>query len=107
MRRVIGWNWIVVWLGCLTVSAAQLPPEMLVDKYLLQATMLSEEKNHKGALEAMDQIVALQKEHDLRKTGDVVELLELPDGAILKCLGYGRKGSIPRRVTGRAANQGR
>ena len=65
MRRVIGWSWIVVWLGCLTVSAAQLPPEILVDKYLLQAQILSEEKNHKDALEAMDRIVALQKEHDL------------------------------------------
>ena len=41
------------------------------------------------------------------ETGDAVELLELPDGAILKCLGYGRKGSKPRRVTGCAANQGR
>ena len=62
---MIGWSWIVVWLGCLTVSAAQLPPEILVDKYLLQAQILSEEKNHKDALEAMDRIVALQKEHDL------------------------------------------
>ena len=41
------------------------------------------------------------------KTGDVVELLEIPGGAILKCLGYGRKDSIPRSVTGCAANQGR
>ena len=65
MRRVIGWSWIVVWLGCLTLSAAQLPPDVLVDKYLLQAQMLSEEKDHKGALEAMDRIVALQKEHNL------------------------------------------
>ena len=40
------------------------------------------------------------------ETGDAVELLELPDGVILKCLGYGRKGSKPRRVTGCAANQG-
>ena len=38
---------------------------------------------------------------------DVVELLEIPGGAILKCLGHGRKGSIPPRVTERAANQGR
>ena len=65
MQRVIGWSWIVVWLGCLTLSAAQLPPEMLVDKYLLQAQMLSEERDHKGALATMDRIVALQKEHDL------------------------------------------
>ena len=54
-----------MWLGCLTLSAAQLPPDVLVDKYLLQATMLSEEKNHEGALEAMDRVVVLQKEHDL------------------------------------------
>ena len=65
MQRVIGWSWIVVWLGCLTLSAVQLPPEMLVDKYLLQAQMLSEEKNHEGTLATMDRIVALQKEHDL------------------------------------------
>ena len=38
----------------------------MVDKHLLQARMLSEEKDHKGALEAMGRIVALQKEHDLR-----------------------------------------
>ena len=40
-----------------------------------------------------------------RKTGDVVELRELPSGAILKCLGNGRKGSIPVSVTGCAVNQ--
>ena len=65
MRIVIGWIWIVVWLGCLTLSAAQLPPDVLVDKYLLQSQMLSEERDHKGALATMDRIVALQKEHDL------------------------------------------
>ena len=54
-----------IWLGCLTAAAAQLPPEVLVDKYLLQAQMLIEEEDYKGALEAMDQIVALQQEHDL------------------------------------------
>ena len=54
-----------VCLGYITGFSAQLPPEMLVDKYLLQATMLSEEKNYKGALEAMDRIVTLQKEHNL------------------------------------------
>ena len=52
-------------MGCFTVAAAQLPPDVMVDKYLLEAKMLSEEKDHRGALEAMDRIVALQKEHDL------------------------------------------
>ena len=58
--------WVIaVWLGCFAAAAAQLPPDVMVDKYLLQAGMLSEEKDHKGALEAMDRILALQKEHDL------------------------------------------
>ena len=56
---------VAVWLGGSTAAAVQLPPDMMVDKYLLQAKMLREEKDHKGALEAMSRIVALQKEHDL------------------------------------------
>ena len=62
--------WVTLCLGYITVFAAQLPPEMLVDKFLLQAKMLSEEKKHKGALEAMDRIVVLQKAHDLTLPGD-------------------------------------
>ena len=65
MLGAIARVWFGLWLGCFTVAAAQLPPDVLVDKYLLQAKMLSEEKDHKGALEAMDRILALQKEHDL------------------------------------------
>ena len=64
-RRAVARVWFGICLGCFSATAAQLPPDVLVDKYLLQAKMLSEEKNHKGALEAMDKIVALQKEHDL------------------------------------------
>ena len=65
MWGVIGRVCVAVWMGCFTVAAAQLPPDVMVDKYLLEAKLLSEEKDHKGALEAMDRIVALQKEHDL------------------------------------------
>ena len=65
MPGVIAAVWVIVCLGFITGFAAQLPPEILVDKYLLQATILSEEKDHKDALEAMDKIVALQKKHDL------------------------------------------
>ena len=64
-RGVTGRVVLGIWLGCLTAAAAQLSPEVLVDKYLLQAKMLSEEKDHKGALEAMDRIVVLGKEHQL------------------------------------------
>ena len=70
MLGVIVGVWITVCLGYITGFAAQLQPDVLVDKYLLQAEMLSEEKNHKGALEAMDRIVALQKEHGLTLSED-------------------------------------
>ena len=63
-RGVIGKTVLGIWLGCIA-AAAQLPPDVLVDKYLLQAQMLGDEQDHKGALEAMDRVVALQKEHDL------------------------------------------
>ena len=64
-RGVIGRIVLGIWLGCIT-AAAQLPPEVLVDKYLLQAQMLRGENDYKGALEAMDRVVGLQKEHELR-----------------------------------------
>ena len=64
-RGVLGRIVLGVWLAGVTVAAVQLPPEVLVDKYLLQAQMLSDEQDHKGALEAMDRIVALQEEHNL------------------------------------------
>ena len=64
-KRGIGSVFFGIWLGCFTAAAVQLPPEVMVDKYLLQVTMLSEEKDYKGALEAMERVVALQKEHDL------------------------------------------
>ena len=46
-------------------SDGRLPPEVRLDEYLMEAQMLSEEKDHKGALEALERIVALQKKHGL------------------------------------------
>ena len=46
-------------------SGSSLPAEVMLDEYLMEAEMLSGEKDHKGALEAMARIVALQKEHRL------------------------------------------
>ena len=65
MLGVIATVWVTACWGSTTGFAAQLPPEIMVDKYLLQAKMLIEEKDYKGALEAMDRVVVLQKEHDL------------------------------------------
>ncbi len=57
-------------LSFFAAAAAQLPPEILVERYLLRAGRLMESKDPKGALEVMSKIVSLQKEHGLR----------LPDG---------------------------
>ena len=64
-KGVIGRVVLGIWLGCLTVTAAQLPPEIMMDRYLLRAERLMEAKDPKGALELMGKIVALQKEHGL------------------------------------------
>ena len=65
MRGVFGRVWFGVSLGCFAAAAAQLPPEIVVDRYLLRADRLMEAKDPKGALEVMGEIVALQKEHGL------------------------------------------
>ena len=69
MRGVIGSVLVAVLLGVFTV-AAQLPPEIMADRYLVQAERLMKEKDYKAALEAMEKIVALQKEHDLKLPGE-------------------------------------
>ena len=65
MRGVIWSVLVAVLLGGFTVAAAQLPPEIMADRYLLRAERLMAEKDYKAALKAMNKIVALQKEHDL------------------------------------------
>lgn len=63
-RGVIGKVVLGVWLGCVA-AAAQLPPDMQVDRYLVQVERLVEEKEHESARDVLYKIVALQKEHGL------------------------------------------
>ncbi len=65
MRGVIGSVLVSVLLGLFTIAAAQLPPDVVADKYLVQAERLIAAKRYGAALEVMDKIVALQREHDL------------------------------------------
>ena len=65
MRGVIARICLGVWLSCITGVAAQLPPEIMVDRYLLRADRLMEAKDPTAALEVMGKIIALQKEHGL------------------------------------------
>ena len=69
-KRVIGSVVLGVWLGCFAATAAQLPPEIQVDRYLLRAERLMDAKDPEGALEVMGKIVALQKEHGLTLPDD-------------------------------------
>ena len=64
MRGVIGSILVLVLLRFFTV-AAQLPPEIMADRYLVRVERLMAENNHTGALEVMNKIIALQKEHNL------------------------------------------
>ena len=64
-RGVIGRIILGVWLGSVSAAAAQLPPDILADKYLRQAEQRVEEKDYAGARKAMEQLLALQQEHGL------------------------------------------
>ena len=66
MRGLIGSVLVAALLGSFTEAAAQLPPEIMADRHLVQAERLMKEKDFKAALEAMEKIVALQKKHDLK-----------------------------------------
>ena len=65
MRRIITSVVIAVLLGGFTGAAAQLPPEIMADRYLLQAERLMAKKDYEAAMDMMGKIVALQREHDL------------------------------------------
>ena len=55
-------------------ASAQLSPEIMVDKHLIQAEQLIEKEDYVGAFNVMKKIIALQKEHNLT----------LPDGLLFK-----------------------
>ena len=56
---------IFVWLANFTGAVAQLPLEILVDRYLLQADRRMTEQDHEGALKSLQKILDLEKQHGL------------------------------------------
>ena len=64
-RGVIGSVVLGFWLGCLTAAAVQLPPEIQVDRHLVRAQRLLSEDKPWAALDELEKIVSLQKEHGL------------------------------------------
>ena len=64
MRKTAVGVLAAVLLGGLAVGSAQLPPEIMADRYLVEAEALIAKKRPEKALELMDKIVALQQEHN-------------------------------------------
>lgn len=65
MQSVIRSIFVLFLLGFFTVASAQLPPEILADKHLIEAEQLLEKKDYAGAFKVMEKILALQQEHNL------------------------------------------
>lgn len=57
--------YILIVAGFFADASAELPPEILVDKYLIQAQHLHAAKDYAAAFDVMQKIIALQKEQDL------------------------------------------
>lgn len=55
---------VFILLGTTLLGLAQLPPEILVDRYQVEVEQLIAQKDYKAALELMNKIVALREEHD-------------------------------------------
>ena len=69
-RGVIGRVLAGIWLACLTVTAAQLPPEIQVDRHLVRAERLLSEDKPWAALAEMDKIITLKEKHNLTLPDD-------------------------------------
>ncbi len=65
MQRVIRSIFVLCSLGFSTVASAQLPPEIMVDKHLIEAEQLHAKEDYARAFNMMEKILALQKEHSL------------------------------------------
>ena len=57
---------IAILLGSFTNVSAQLPPEIVADKYLVHAELLHKEKDYEGAFKLMKKAIAFHQEHDLQ-----------------------------------------
>ncbi|MCY3681560.1 MAG: ankyrin repeat domain-containing protein [Gemmatimonadetes bacterium] len=103
MQRMIRSIFILFLLGFFTIVSAQLPPEIRVDAYLLQAEQSIRGGDHNRARDAMQNIRNLQKEHELdlpnefhfryAKAADAVDLPEQALESVLRYLAVsGREG---------------
>ena len=65
MQKIIRSIFVLFLPGFFTVASAQLPPEIMVDKHLIQAEQLHAAEDYAEAFKVMGKIIVLQKEHNL------------------------------------------
>ena len=62
--------YLLILFGFFADVCAQLPPEIMSDRYLVKAELLEESKNYVAAFEVMEKVIALHKTHDLKLPDD-------------------------------------
>ncbi len=63
--KTVKLNLLIIILGLSFVSVAALPPDMQVDRYLVQAEKALKDEDYDKAVKAMDKIMALKEQHNL------------------------------------------
>ena len=66
MRDIARSLYLLILLGFSADVRAQLPPEIMSDRYLLKAELLEASKNYVAAFNVMEKVIALHKAHDLK-----------------------------------------
>lgn len=66
MRNIARSLYLLILLGFSADVRAQLPPEIMSDRYLVKAELLEASKDYAAAFNVMEKVIALHKTHDLR-----------------------------------------
>ena len=95
MRTMIMSGVVSVLLGGLAVAAAQLPPDIMADSYLLRAEQAVRDGDQARALAAIKNILDLQNEYELDLPDDfhfryakAADSLDLPEQALESVVRY-------------------
>ncbi len=70
MRSIISSAFIIVLFGAFANASADLPPEIMSDRYLVKAELLEAKKEYVATFNVMEKIIALHKAHDLKLPAD-------------------------------------
>ena len=65
MHALVRFFIIAILFGFVTIASAELPPEIVVDKYLIHVEQLHTAKDYVRVFEIMDELIEFQKAHNL------------------------------------------